>query len=197
MGCDIHMYVEYKRKNKSVWENGDYFTKGGTWAEEDGYERKELHGSRNYTLFTTLAGVRDYGEGSPMVAEPKGLPEDVTDYVKQESDEDGCDGHTHSWLTLKELKDFQATEPRINYSGMISPEQAKALDEEGKRPNSWCQWTNHEDYVRREWTENNPTLVPLIEKLERRAFELLQSDWDEKYDPAHDQDIRIVFWFDN
>lgn len=139
MGCDIHMYVEYKRKNENVWKTGDYFVKGGVWAEDDGYARKELHGSRNYTLFTTLAGVRDYGEGNSIVSEPRGLPVDVSDYVKQESDRWDGDGHTHSWLTLKELKDFQATGPKINYSGIISPEQARQLDDENITPNSWCQ----------------------------------------------------------
>lgn len=203
MGCDIHMYVEYRKENQDSieqqWSSGDYFIINedfGKYDGEDRFRRIELYGGRNYCLFSTLAGVRDYSGKMIPVSEPKDLPDDVSDYVQKESDSWGCDGHSHSWLTLKELKDYNNEKPMIHYSGMISPEQARKLDEGIEFPNSWCQWTTREDYVKREWSERNTTLDPLIELMEQRAKELLKFHYRE-YDSSKDSDFRIVFWFDN
>lgn len=198
MGCDIHMYVEYKRQEK--WVNGDYFKENQYYDSNDESEPKyaiiELYGSRNYSLFSTLAGVRDYSEKVEPVSEPKGFPEDSCEFVRKEYEDWDCDGHTHSWLTLKELKEFQSTNPVMHYSGMISQEQIKSLEENGKKPDSWCQWTTMKGFERREWTEPNETLIPLIERLQNRCHELLQYEWQE-YNDENDNNIRIVFWFDN
>lgn len=203
MGCDIHMYVEYKRKfrdNVEKWVHGDYFKPNphydGIDEYESAFERMELYGDRNYSLFSTLAGVRDYTDQVIPVAEPKGVPDDCCEYIKEaEKDWDG-DGHTHSWLTLKELKDYQATNPVMHYTGLISPYELKAFDENGTTPQSWCQGTSQEGYERRSWTEENTTLLPLIEKLQRRGHELLKYDW-QKWEAEDDDKVRIVFWFDN
>lgn len=204
MGCDIHMYVEYKRKNyrddSEKWVSGDYFKPNpdfdGVDEDENKFERIELHGNRNYSLFSTLSGVRDYTGTIEPVAEPKGIPEDASEYVKKEKEAWDGDGHTHSWLTLKELKDYQAKSPDIPYTGLLSPNQLKAFDEKGVIPTSWCQGTNMDGYERREWSEKNETLPPLIEKLQKRAHQLMQYEWQD-YDLANDEKVRIVFWFDN
>ena len=76
MGCDIHVFLE--RKNK----DGKYELV------------KELDGTasvRNYRLFAALAGVR--GEGP----EPKGLPADVSEAVREIRHDWGGDGHSDSW----------------------------------------------------------------------------------------------------
>lgn len=197
MGCDIHMYVEYKRKNSNKWESGDFFRLNPDrhWGDESEFKRIEIHGERNYSLFSTLAGVRDYTEKVNPVAEPKGFPEDACELVTKEFIEWASDAHTSSWVTLKEIREYQDTNPILYYSGMISPEAASALDEEGKAPNAWCQWTSRIDWVFREWQEPNTELVPLIKKLEDRAMDLFPI-WSE-YDKKYDESIRIVFWFDN
>ncbi len=200
MGCDIHLYVEYKKTVKDVkkWLNGDYFKFNPyhkVYDNEHPYNRIELYGDRNYGLFSTLAGVRDYTEGMTPVSEPKGLPHDVTEYVQSESTQWGSDGHTHSWLTLKELKDYQAIGAKLKRTGLLSPEQLLDFDK-GILPQSWCQGTNQPGYERREWEEENNTLVPLIKKLQQRAHELMQYDWEE-YKIENDENVRIVFWFDN
>ncbi len=94
------------------------------------------------------------------------------------------------------MKDYQEAAPKMHYTGLISRSAQVALDTEGKTPDSWCQGTNQEGYERREWSEENKTLVPLIEKLQKRAHELLQHDWEE-YKSKNDENVRIVFWFDN
>lgn len=203
MGADIHMYVEYKKKFRDdtvKWVHGDFFRPNphydGIDQYEKAFERMELHGNRNYTLFSTLAGVRDYTNKVIPVAEPKGEPDDCSVNVKEAMQVWEGDAHTHSYLTLKELKDYQATNPVMHYTGLISPSELKAFDENGTHPQSWCQGTNQEGYERRSWTVENTSLIPLIEKLQKRGHELLKYDWQE-WDVLDDENVRIVFWFDN
>lgn len=202
MGCDIHMYVEYKKtvNNKEQWICGDYFKKtpyhNGEDESEKAFEKIELHGNRNYQLFTTLAGVRDYTQQVVPVSNPKGVPEDACEFVKKENESWDSDGHTHSWLTLKELRDYQSKNPVMNYTGLLSPSDLVAFDTAGTLPQSWCQGTSQEGYERRAWSEDNKELIPLIDKMQERAKELMQYEWQE-YDIANDEKIRIVFWFDN
>ena len=57
---------------------------------------------RNYTLFGTLAGVRD--RSLEMISDiRRGLPDDVSDEVCELSDRWGFDAHSHNYLTLEEL----------------------------------------------------------------------------------------------
>lgn len=200
MGCDIHMYVEYKKNNSDKWESGDFYRENPYRDYEDENDDKysvvELHGDRNYGLFSTLAGVRDYTGMVVPVSEPKGFPEDACDFVNKEFEEQEGDAHTPSFLTLKEIREHQAKNPKMFHSGMISPEQAEALDNHNKFPESWCQWTNNYTYVKRKWSEPNNFLNPLIEKMETRALYLLHHGYG-SYNVEDDENIRIVFWFDN
>lgn len=155
MGCDIHLFVEQRRKvnGQLKWISGDYFKFNYYYESgdsKDEYSLIELHGDRNYSLFSTLAGVRDYSEKNTPISEPKGVPNDCCEYVKTQKEYWDGDGHSHSWFTLKELKDYQSTSPLIHYSGVISPEDVENLDKHGKTPQSWCQGTNMVGYERRE-----------------------------------------------
>lgn len=125
MGCDIHMYIQYRDKESIN-------TKYSHWRDFGG----RLNPGRNYTMFSTLAmGVR--GEAVKGF-EPKGVPDfglswgiesELTLFITSDGQEDGCctlenakrwggiindsegnpsrvrqpDWHTHSWLTTKEL----------------------------------------------------------------------------------------------
>lgn len=207
MGCDIHMYVEYKKdlpvkdseKREEKWICGDYFKLNpfeGLWEDESKLEKMELYGNRNYGLFATLAGVRDYTNSIIPVSEPKGMPDDCCPYIKKSCEDWDSDGHNHSWLTLKEIKNYQANSPELPRTGLLSPDDLIKFDKEGVQPESWCQGTNMKGYERREWIEKNQTLVPLIDLLQKRAKELMQYEFEE-YDINNDEKIRIVFWFDN
>lgn len=206
MGCDIHMHVEYKRtvNGQTRWMCGDYFKVNpyfGEFPNEKPYSLVRFCDGRNYSRFATLANVRNYGN-TPYIDEPRGLPADVTKEVKAGADDWGDDGHSHSYFTLKELIDFQKNAPPLRFRGMISPEAQKALDETGKTPDDWCQWTNEKGWARREWTEENTVLVPLIEAIKQRADELYVIYdwlWDSEPEEAYElsDKIRIVFWFDN
>lgn len=204
MGCDIHPHVEYKFRGK--WRCGDYFRMAAHSQTETKpiYTLIELCGDRNYALFATLANVRNYGN-TAYIDEPRGLPSNASEFVK--NDYHSCEdwAHSCSYVTLKELIDFHNQNHPLKRRGMISPEAQKRFDE-GILPDTWCQSTNMEGYEWREWEEENDVLVPLIKKLKERADELnmiysfyWDSDNPEYRKLAYEQasNIRFVFWFDN
>ena len=106
MGCDIHLYTERKfhLRDRDVWFCTDYLKQNVYHLvdpDEKEYEHISIFDDRNYELFYMLAGVRD-GDYEP-IDEPRDLPQDVSDYVKAQSDYWGCDGHSHSYYTAKEI----------------------------------------------------------------------------------------------
>lgn len=88
MGCDIHGHIEVKIKGK--WEH---------------YSVPNLN--RNYHLFAKSAGVRNYeGSGITPIAEPRGLPKDLSVVTRLSAKQWGDDGHSHSWLNASELAEL-------------------------------------------------------------------------------------------
>jgi hypothetical protein len=201
MGCDIHIYVE--RKVGEKWCSCDYFVPDVRYKHGEAFRRVECCGWRNYGLFATLANVRNYGN-TDYICEPKGLPEDASDYVRGEYEDEIWDAHSCSYFTLQELIDFSEERHPLRRRGMLSPEQQAQLDD-GILPDHWCRDTSDPSYGVREWEEEVDVLAPLIEDLKRRAsqFDMIYDfQWDgndksrqEAYDKS--ADIRIVFWFDN
>ena len=206
MGCDIHMHVEYKDFRGDRWFCGDYFTINPYYEENnsDGelpYNLVDIYPHRNYSLFATLANVRNYG-GTSYIDEPRGLPDDVCVEVKKASDRIGDYGHSRSYFTLQELIDFQNKAKPLKHRGMISPQAQINLDEKGILPDCWCQGTNEEGWQWRKWEESNKVLVSLIEIIKKRASELYviyDFLWEREPEKAYEKskNIRIVFWFDN
>jgi hypothetical protein len=123
MGCDIHLYAEKKVNGK--WESADTLSKN-KYYEEDPENEQEFsldykdayYSGRNYNLFGILADVRNgrgfagvkTGEGFNPISEPKGTPEQVSDFVKAELDRWSDDGHSHSYLTVSELMAYDWTQ---------------------------------------------------------------------------------------
>lgn len=104
MGCDIHMYGEAKNADGS-------------------YRRVEVGdalGDRTYGRFGFLAGVRNYSGVTP-IAEPRGVPADVSPEVGEELGYG--DLHSVSWLTLAELRAFnyQAMTEDRRYTKQTGP----------------------------------------------------------------------------
>lgn len=88
MGCDIHSYAERKVAT--------------------GHEA--IHGitpfdSRNYGTFGFLANVRNYSEVTP-IAPRRGFPDDASPEAAADYEFWGGDAHSPSWLTIKELSEF-------------------------------------------------------------------------------------------
>ncbi len=151
MGCDIHCYVEYRRKGGSYWS--DFGSR--------------INPGRNYELFSVLAGVR--GNATPLVP-PRGIPSDLAfqssyDYwiFVVEGESDGYvsvenaqrwidagysklrypkepllknwvsdpDHHTHTWLTSHEFAAaVEAGRGGLEYRALVAA--VKALEDDGK-----------------------------------------------------------------
>lgn len=201
MGSDIHIYTEIKKSinSEDKWVNVDNWRYNPYYQEgNNNWERmlsvESIYIGRNYELFGILAGVRD--RNNDMIDDPRGLPEDVSEVTKKESDRWDGDGHSHSWLTLRELKEYQGLHPVVKRSGFISPEAAELLDAGEETPDTWCQMTTLTTWVKREWEEGCDVLKPLVDKLNERVRDEFYV-WGDEERPEFDEKIRIVFWFDN
>jgi len=99
MGCDIIIRTEVKRNGK--WTSGDLYKKIGKE-----FQIIEIYDGRSYSLFTILADVRNYNGVMTPISKPRGIPEDASEEYKNLCESWGVDGHSHSYLTLKEMEEF-------------------------------------------------------------------------------------------
>jgi hypothetical protein len=113
MGCDIHAMIERRKKFPGDSISGTPHLHQRWWVNMGDPEI-----GRNYTLFAMLAGVRN-GLAITPAAEPKGIHEDACSEFRYFSDGFGTDGHSHSWLTLRELKDYAARAKDYVSDGII------------------------------------------------------------------------------
>jgi hypothetical protein len=198
MGCDIHLYTEYLRHvdGKPIWINCDNWQVNPYYKDdnEPKYEINPLYGGRNYHLFAILANVRNEDDGNEYISEPRGVPDDMSPQTKDQYDKWDSDGHSHSYLSLAELKEFEAKHIPIKFSGMMTAENARLVDI-GQMPNEWCRGTNNSAYVHRKWELHIDYLAELITLLEARKKEVFNIYAND--DTTRDNQIRIVFWFDN
>jgi hypothetical protein len=196
MGCDIHLYTEKIKSVNGVdkWVNCDHW-KLNPYFGDDEYEPEleliSLYSGRNYTLFAVLAGVR----GRDEICLPRGLPDDVSDIVKKNSDRWDGDGHSHSYFTLAELKEYYKNNSHTSHNGFINKRQIKELDEDGITPYSWSEWSGP-NLQYREWKEDS-SLKPLVESLDKRMRDEFWVQEEVEDTTKWDSKIRIVFWFDN
>ena len=199
MGCDIHAFLEIQDQ-EGKWQSADRYKPNKYYdPDEPGegpeFEVDDIYSGRDYALFTALAGVRNYGHAVAQIDEPRGLPADTNKYIQKEREGWGCDGHSDSWVLLSELLEFQEKHRTAEYSGMISKEQAEAL-EQGENPTSWCQGTSDETAVHRTWTEAYSVLYDLVDAIKARVDdEFLNFGSEITEDQA--KRTRLVFWFDN
>jgi hypothetical protein len=88
MGCDIHLYIEQKKKDK--------------WHEIK-VDKRLLPDGRNYDLFAFLAGVRNY---EPLKKTPlfphRGIPDD-TSMPKNDTDDFWIGDHSFTYAYLNEI----------------------------------------------------------------------------------------------
>jgi hypothetical protein len=161
MGCDLHMYVQYREKERAN-------TKYDWWDSFGNY-----FGNRDYTLFGILARVRE--RGFKHSYEPKGIPEFKLSYICESdlylqireegeekyegsctleeakrwghpiiNDKDGKpyktldpDWHSYSWLTIDELKQAfkwykKETGQKVNIEYRAMLKAMEELEDEGK-----------------------------------------------------------------
>lgn len=96
MGCDIHTYVEQQQEN-GAWEPVK-------WESGDGWDTGPFDW-RDYDLFGWLADVRN-SAAVPPLADPRGLPADASQPVRDAHEDMGYDAHSGSWFAVSELAEF-------------------------------------------------------------------------------------------
>lgn len=175
MGCDIHSYAERRNKQTDKWEKiTDHFSLDDF---SKGYYKKEKGDHpfdwRSYSMFAFLAGVRNYDHCNP-ISEPRGIPHDISDSVREEYKVWDGDSHSASFLSAKELLEFDYGKEFWNrrvvrQTGPFSFTGA-GLAEEGEGE-----------------------IVTYRDNLGEWYFKHL----DELKQLGDPKDVRIIFWFDN
>jgi hypothetical protein len=207
MGCDIHFYVE--RKVNGVWEAvpDEHGPIHPYYSENNQNEALNINCwtvARNYSLFGILAGIRSNIE---PINDPKGMPGDVSPFVKEEHLKWGNSAHTPSFFTLQELlnvKDedysiYLEVDP-VNYKRFLNGEKEDLIgyysrdmelisNEEMNRLIKLSPFFGADRYVTEiKFSQKYSSIgghfwnriIPAMQKLDS--------------DPSN---VRMVFWFDN
>lgn len=225
MGCDIHSYVEIRKDGQ--WEHYNWYSQFQKGIWDDGSPEYDysamfnhpLYIHRNYDLFAILANVRNgrgfagisTGTGFKPISMPRGLPGDVTFDVKKESDNWGADGHSHSYVTLRELLEYDWEGQVTTHFGVVDEEEYQAFKSKGE-PLLWAGDISGRSIIKISNAEMDLLLTGDLERKEGiRYYTTIK--WDETYLDSvgkhwfitldelkklgSPEDVRLVFWFDN
>jgi len=191
MGCDIHLYMEYKDPTNTAYTSWSNFG-------------RSFYVGREYGLFGYLAGVRGSG---PAVVPARGYPEDAgwdtnDDFYYRISDDDGYDGETR-YVTLERAKSWGVP---ILYDKNGKPDRVQCPD---NHTPSWLTWSEFTSALvlcelqHRNWLNNeDPDSTPAIKDLYARDLKRFLLRYKavaatmETFEKAG-YITRIVFWFDN
>lgn len=206
MGCDIHAFGEVLKDGK--WVSADIWQKNPAYSEEELSVPNwcRLTDNRHYDLFAVLANVRNgtWSEKLPVIAEPRGLPEDASKEVLAQSERWNGDGHSHSFLTRAELQEgFNKISKHrvkriatVGWSDEASPEVrewlAKSEETRGNPPSGYAagSYGPRGEAPKSAWFETVEDMVG--ESVRSITSKLRDMEW--WYDA---EESRIVFWFDN
>lgn len=160
-----------------------------------------IDGNRDYDLFYLLAGVRynDDEKSYPPIAKPKGLPDDMDIFIRQQNDyiiDSGDDNlfYKPSYLTLKEIKDSGYASIMKVKGWVFEDEWQEWLEFPDKTKmfqfymeDEKCPEYLRENRILKEWNNYiNGNLLYMKNRME---------ELKEKYNISSDEEIRIVFWF--
>ncbi|KAI9131386.1 hypothetical protein [Acaryochloris sp. CCMEE 5410] len=177
MGCDIHLFLEYCHPS---------------WGIEP-IIANFFSVSRDYRLFTALAGVHSYDDDVPALFVPRGLPDDVSQDIHEQFyttiiPDDADDSRTdlmHEWCYESDAK---------HYVAKCNAHIKEYKD--GHRYVSNPDW-HHASYL----TRNE-----IIDACKHAGYDLLNApdefqmvmDFMQSIDHRFRNDAsRIIFWFDN
>lgn len=230
MGCDIHLYVEKKVDGK--WQIQGKFED----ADDEGYREfsgPSFYNERNYNLFAVLADVRNgrgfagitTGKGFNPISEPRGVPDDASEDYFCMVEQWGCDGHSHSHHTLRQLLEYDWTQTS-KIEGWLSmaefEEWSRWYRQHNKGPKSYYAGISgtHVKHISTKEAEALFENVPWPERksvVEKHANTYVHASWELPYHKCaqhfwfetipkllalaesaeHVDDVRIVFFFDN
>lgn len=204
MGTDIHTIAQYRFNQR-------WITCGHDIGDDD----------RNYDSFAVLANVRNgsgfagvkTGEGWDPISDPRGLPEGTNERVEcptcYSEDAYWLGDHSHSWVTLTEMKTAWEKYKDKGYTvhGCLEKKQWIQL-QGGTLPDTWSGHISGQSiilvndiearagaeftHVKTFWT------VPAANRLHyiKKCIDALEGIKAEKR-VSSDDDIRMVFGFDS
>ena len=145
MGCDIHTRIEYLNK-ENEWVCGDFYRHNPYYGVYDNepYAVVEVCGDRDYLFFAMLADVRNYDD-VPYIDDPRGIPDDVCEEVKEDYEGWEDDAHSASWFTLKELIEWNHHAPPMERNPITH--LIEELKRRGEELNLW--WDDDETMMER------------------------------------------------
>ena len=140
LGCDIHIYVE-KQELDGSWEplSGPSYEKQYLYgrlvnetseqsimqlkksiSQNSSYSFEWFYSNRNYKLFSFLADVRNYDDEIKPICKPRGLPADISPYVRGQFRNWESDAHSTSYFMISELIDYDWKEYKQSFDQFIS-----------------------------------------------------------------------------
>ena len=207
MGCDIHLYIEYKNKKVAFDGYKDNWHSFG----------KSINTGRNYAMFALMANVRNYySDGKlPVLVEPRGIPEDVGYIAKDDNQLYICEDEGENYTTMERAEKW------------VESGSSKFIDNQEGKPT----WVTQPDWHSHSWltTSEFETIINNYLELEagwhkERVAEHMTfveqnniklESWAYAPPVMNDEpeyqvvlasmkrfeelgyDARIVFWFDN
>ena len=202
MGTDIYIYAEVREGG--AWRlaeplvPNEYYIAGETGTYSAEFLPQELFDERDYTLFAVLAGVRrdrhNETEYEP-VSEPKGLPRDISPELREWAERFGKDVYCPSWLTLRELLDYNWHGKAALKRAMVDARAAHLFGD------GWG------DFPHESWPEGVPrgygtymsggVEVTWIENYGDRLGYFLRDVIPKLQSYGAPEEVRVVFWFVN
>lgn len=174
-----HLMSLISRNGKTSWFKYIMSTSISIIAQiksEDGSYRTITNKTKwySYAIFAWLAGVRNDEHQIVPLSKPRGLPQDITDYIQKRRNEmqygdndprdeilyslfkcPPADAHSHSWFTLDELLNVdyqQIVEDRRNYELVLSENNS------GSVPEGKGQFTSLKEYLGEAFMQDLDTL---------------------------------------
>jgi hypothetical protein len=113
MGCDMHAYIETKRKND---ENSWQVLPLLAVRYSDRFPSiLDFYSGRDYELFGWLTGGTVRCDTETVLDTPRGIPRDVDYEIEKEYNSWDDSAHSASYFTLEELKEAYSEIPKKVY----------------------------------------------------------------------------------
>lgn len=192
MGCDIHLYMEYKNP-----EN--------TWSKRWDNFGKRISVGRDYYLFGLMAGVRG---GAKPIAAPRGIPNDIDYYTAQDyywfiGDTNETDTDGSRFITLKDAERWGTT---IELDDKGNPYRIPDPDLHSA---SWLTFGEYTSALAlaelayyKDCSPDNPNMIQAVRDLylkEAHKYLILHKAVAASMSTLENigYKTRVVFWFDN
>lgn len=186
MGTDIHMACEIRRNGKwelvkdKIFRNSWYDPNSELSICREKYTNIP-YDCRCYNLFAILADVRNgsgfafcrTGDRFNPISESKGYPKDMCDELKEDYLYDDCPSlsycHSGSWLTLKELLDYDWNQMHRNY-GCVCEATYRDFIMKGLHPDTWCSDISGSDIVHISEEEMTDLIQGILSRQENKQY---------------------------